>query len=216
MSRRKHLAPRTASGRLKPATHLLAPTQIRRLLDSAATEVRHQAFGTQLGRLYLNGQVSATEFAAGKRWAEIVANYSIACRSPSPPRTLSLDAIGIDRPIPTPPPASGRCAATSVPARNILPAAMRCVSSVSRPSVWSIVFVPAIARWPALVNSTHFAPDCKLSRRCGRRREKQEHASSSPVRRILLLSTRYSHAPQFLTSTPCPPAYVPKRAAAAG
>ena len=95
MSRRKHLAPRTASGRLKPATHLLAPTQIRRLLDSAATEVRHQAFGTQLGRLYLNGQVSATEFAAGKRWAEIVANYSIACRSPSPPRTLSLDAIGI-------------------------------------------------------------------------------------------------------------------------
>ena len=92
MSRRKHLAARSPSGRLKPATHLLAPTQIRRLLDSAASEVRHAAFGTQLGRCYLSGQVSATEFAAGKRWAEIVANYSQACRSPPPPRTVSFEA----------------------------------------------------------------------------------------------------------------------------
>ena len=97
MSRRKNFAARTASGRLsrlKPATPLLAPTQVRRLLDSAATEVRHAAFGTQLGRLYLSGQVSASEFAAGKRWAEIVANYSISCRSPRPPRTVSFDALG--------------------------------------------------------------------------------------------------------------------------
>ena len=92
MSRRKHLAARSPSGRLKPATHLLTPTQIRRLLDFAASEVRHAAFGTQLGRCYLSGQVSATEFAAGKRWAEIVANYSQACRSPPPPRTVSFEA----------------------------------------------------------------------------------------------------------------------------
>ena len=50
--------------------------------------------GTAVGRLYLDGKLSSVEFATAKRWAELVANYSIACRSPPPPRTLSLDAIG--------------------------------------------------------------------------------------------------------------------------
>ena len=47
-----------------------------------------------LGRLYLGSKITSSEYAAGKRWRELVANYSIACRSPSPPRTLSLDAVG--------------------------------------------------------------------------------------------------------------------------
>jgi len=79
MSKRKHLAARKPCGRLYPArdTELLSPA------------------GTPIGRLYLDGKLTSAQFATAKRWAEMVANYSIACRSPSPPRSLSLDAIGI-------------------------------------------------------------------------------------------------------------------------
>jgi hypothetical protein len=94
MSRRKHLAARSPSGRLKPAAHLMAPTQVRRLVDLAAEDTRHQALGSMAGRLYLAGKISATEFASGVRWREIVANYSIACRSPPPPKSVLLDARG--------------------------------------------------------------------------------------------------------------------------
>lgn len=94
MSRRKHLASRAANGRLKPDPRLLAPTQVRRLVDLAAEDTRHQALGSMVGRIYLAGKISASEFAAGTRWRQIVANYSIACRSPPPPKTLSFDAPG--------------------------------------------------------------------------------------------------------------------------
>jgi hypothetical protein len=79
---------------LKPATHLMAPTQVRRLVDLAAEDTRHQALGSMLGRIYLAGKISATEFASGIRWRGIVANYSIACRSPPPPTSVLLDARG--------------------------------------------------------------------------------------------------------------------------
>ena len=94
MSRRKHLAARNPCGRLKPDPRLMAPTQVRRLVDLAAEETRHQALGSMLGRTYLAGKISATEFAAGTRWREIVAKYAIACRSPPPPKTISFDNPG--------------------------------------------------------------------------------------------------------------------------
>jgi hypothetical protein len=73
MSRRKHLADRKPCGRLRPAepSHLLAPTQVRRMLDIAASEARDPLWATMLGRLYLSGKISATEFASGKRWSEL-------------------------------------------------------------------------------------------------------------------------------------------------
>ena len=97
MSRRKHLAARKPCGRLYPTrdTELLSPTEARRLVDAAAAGLRDQVWGTAVGQLYLSGKTTSAQFATAKRWAEMVANYSVACRSPSPPRTLSLDAIGV-------------------------------------------------------------------------------------------------------------------------
>jgi hypothetical protein len=94
MSRRKHLAARTSSGTIKRESRLLAPIQVRRLVDLAAADTRHQALGSMLGRIYLAGKISATEFAAGTRWRQVVANYSVALRSPPPPKTISFDAPG--------------------------------------------------------------------------------------------------------------------------
>ena len=97
MSLRKHLRARGSTGRLLRVARdaeLMSPTEARRLVDAAASGLRDQVWGTTIGWLYINGQLTAAQFSAGKRWAELVANYSIACRSPSPPRTLSLDAVG--------------------------------------------------------------------------------------------------------------------------
>ena len=97
MSRRKHLAVRKPSGRLRhdPHSQLLSPTEARRMFDNAAAGLCDPVWGTILGRLYRDGKITSSQFAAGKRWCELTANYSVACRSPSPPRTLSLDAIGV-------------------------------------------------------------------------------------------------------------------------
>jgi hypothetical protein len=99
MSRRKPLAPRKPSGRVYSYattrdTALLSPTQVRRMVDAAGAEARDPLWATMIGRIYLAGKLSATEFAAGKRWSELVASYSIACRSPRPPTTISFDEPG--------------------------------------------------------------------------------------------------------------------------
>ena len=98
MSRRKHLAAREPNGQIQrdrtKASHLLAPTQVRRMIDIAASEARDPLWATMLGRLYSNDKISATEFASGKRWSELAASYSAACRSPRSPRTISFDAPG--------------------------------------------------------------------------------------------------------------------------
>ena len=95
MSRRK-LALRKPCGRLKEArdTQLAAPTKIRRLLDSALESVQDAAWGSQLGRNLFTGGISSTEFAAGKRFAALAAENSEAQRSPRPPKTVLLDAVG--------------------------------------------------------------------------------------------------------------------------
>jgi len=96
MSRRKHLALRKPCGRLRPAKdlELLSPTETRRLLDAAAAGLRDQPWGTAVGQLYIDGRITSSQFAAAKRWAAIVADYSIACRSPPAPRALSFDTPG--------------------------------------------------------------------------------------------------------------------------
>jgi len=96
MSRRKHLVARGASGRPQriPRPEPLSPTESRRLLDAASSGMRDPVWATILGQIYLRGKISASEFSAGKFWAELTANYSVACQSPSRPRTRPLDAAG--------------------------------------------------------------------------------------------------------------------------
>ena len=97
MSRRKPLAVRMPCGRPRPEsrdTHLMSPVQIRRLIDAAASESRDPLWASRAGQLHLNGKISSSEFAAAKRWIEVIANYSAALRSPKPPKTVLLDAIG--------------------------------------------------------------------------------------------------------------------------
>ena len=94
---RKVLAPRKPCGQLKREprdSRPLAPIQVRRLLDAAAEGLRDPLWGSMIGRLHLNGKISSAELATAKHWARIVANYSAACCSPRPPRTVPLDAIG--------------------------------------------------------------------------------------------------------------------------
>ena len=95
MSRRKHLAIRKPSGGIRHVkSELLSPTETRRLMEGASTGLRDAAWGSMLGRIYLTGKISASEFAAGKRWNELAVEYSQACQSPHQPRTAALETHG--------------------------------------------------------------------------------------------------------------------------
>ena len=98
MSRRKHLAIRKPGGRIysygSPPSELLSPTEVRRLVDGAAMGLKDSTWSSTLGRLHLTGKINASQFAAGKRWAELVSNYAEASQGPRQPRTKPLDAIG--------------------------------------------------------------------------------------------------------------------------
>jgi hypothetical protein len=68
---------RTASGqysRAKPEREF-PPTQVRRLRDAAMRGLRDPEWATELGRLYLEAQITAAMYAAGRRWAEMAAKY---------------------------------------------------------------------------------------------------------------------------------------------
>lgn len=97
MARRKHLAQREPSGRVKRQPReieLPAPAETRRMRDMAAAGVRGPEWGTMLGRLYLVGHITESQYAAGRRWSGLVADYSAACCSPPAPRTAALDPTG--------------------------------------------------------------------------------------------------------------------------
>jgi hypothetical protein len=93
MSKRKPLAIRKPCGRIstRGTVELLPPTQIRRMVDAAASGMRDALWASQLGRLHLAGKLNASQLAAGKRWTELVANYAEASQAPRPPRTKPLD-----------------------------------------------------------------------------------------------------------------------------
>lgn len=94
MSRRKHMAKREPNGRAqRDPQH--SPSEIKRLRDAALAGMRDPLWGTEIGRLYLSSKITATMFAAGKRWAELATQYSQALCSPSPdPRAVNLDRSG--------------------------------------------------------------------------------------------------------------------------
>ena len=96
MSRRKVLAHREPNGkpqRTRPA-ELMSPTEARRLMDAARTGLKDPVWGTTLGWLHLSGKLTTTQFAAGKRWAEVAAEYSEACQGPKQPRSANLNSAG--------------------------------------------------------------------------------------------------------------------------
>jgi hypothetical protein len=63
--------------------------------------MRDPTWGTELGRLYLVGKITATMFAAGKRWGELASSYSQALCSPSPdPKAVCFDRSGGESPDP--------------------------------------------------------------------------------------------------------------------
>ena len=78
MSRRKSLALREPNGRPQRPPELPPPSEVRRLRDAALSGMRDSTWGTELGRLYLVGKITATMFAAGKRWGELAVMYSQA------------------------------------------------------------------------------------------------------------------------------------------
>ena len=52
-----------------------APTEVRRLRDAALRGMRDPEWGTELGRLYLEGALTGAQYAAGKRWREEASDY---------------------------------------------------------------------------------------------------------------------------------------------
>jgi hypothetical protein len=44
--------------------------------------------------LYLTQKIAAAELSAGQYWAGLAAEYSLTCRSPKPPQTVSFEKLG--------------------------------------------------------------------------------------------------------------------------
>lgn len=92
MAKRKSrlVTAREPNGRIQ-RVHERSPAEIKRQLDRACCDVRHQEWGTVLGRLLLAGKITEQQYAAGQRWAEYAARYSAALQSPSPdPRSIQI------------------------------------------------------------------------------------------------------------------------------
>lgn len=54
------------------------PAQVKRLRDAAMAGLRDPEWGTELGRLYLEGTITHGMYAAGKKWGEYADKYSHA------------------------------------------------------------------------------------------------------------------------------------------
>lgn len=97
MARRKNrlLKARTPSGQLSRAgrEREFPPTQVKRLRDAAMAGLRDPEWGTELGRLYLEGTITATMYAAGKEWREKAAKY-VDTLGHFPVRTILAEGRG--------------------------------------------------------------------------------------------------------------------------
>jgi hypothetical protein len=97
MGKRKNrlLRARTPSGQLSRAgrEREFPPAQVKRLRDAAMTGLRDPEWGTELGRLYLEGTITAAMYAAGKEWREKAARY-VSTLGHFPVRTLLIEGRG--------------------------------------------------------------------------------------------------------------------------
>ena len=91
-SRRKTrlVTAREPNGRIQREERELAPTEVRRLRDAALRGMRDPEWGTELGRLYLEGALTGALYASGKRWREEAAEYRQSI-GVFPVRTASLE-----------------------------------------------------------------------------------------------------------------------------
>jgi hypothetical protein len=91
----RQLRARTPSGQLSRAgrTRELPPTQVRRLRDAALAGLRDPEWGTELGRLYLTGAITAAMYAAGKDWRDKATKY-IGTFGLLPVRSLLVEGRG--------------------------------------------------------------------------------------------------------------------------
>lgn len=77
-----------------------APAEVRRLRDAALAQMQDHKWGTELGRLFLNGKINAPCFAAGTRWAELATSYRNALNAPQPsPKAASIERRGHTQPV---------------------------------------------------------------------------------------------------------------------
>lgn len=92
-SRRKSrlVTAREPNGRIQRSTEReLSPTEVRRLRDAAFRGLRDAEWGTELGRLCLEGSITWAMYGAGKRWREVAAKYRQAI-GVFPIRSASLE-----------------------------------------------------------------------------------------------------------------------------
>jgi hypothetical protein len=64
---------------------------VKRLRDAAMAGLRDPEWGTELGRLYLEGTITASMYAAGKAWREKAARY-VHSLGHFPVRTILVEA----------------------------------------------------------------------------------------------------------------------------
>jgi hypothetical protein len=90
--KRSNMAAREPNGRIKrdPDDREIAPSDVRRLRDAALRGLRDAEWGTERGRLYLEGALTGAMYAAGKRWRQHAADYRCAIGA-FPVRSASLE-----------------------------------------------------------------------------------------------------------------------------
>lgn len=94
MAKRKALARRENSGKVRRPPPLPSPIEVVRLRDAALAGMRDAVWGSALGWLFLCGKINASEFAAGRNWLALATRYAEALQAPRQPRTAILDAMG--------------------------------------------------------------------------------------------------------------------------
>lgn len=90
---------REPNGRLSRALESMveacSPAEVRRLRDAALRGMQGEEWGTEIGRLFLSGQIPAELFETGKRWARMAAHYRQAICAPKPDAmTCSFERVG--------------------------------------------------------------------------------------------------------------------------
>lgn len=95
MARSKGIRRREPSGRPSRAEEDVAPppTSAKRLRDAAIARMADPEWGTELGRLWLAGKVTAPQYQAGKRWWNVRENYLVAIGSPMPYPPAGMVAV---------------------------------------------------------------------------------------------------------------------------
>lgn len=102
VGRKRAAGERTPSGQLSrkilDEIGAQSPTAVMRFVQSALRNCGEAAYGTPLGRLFLDGKLDAIEFEAGKRWDRLIRRYHRAIGAPfADPRSVELDQLTRER-----------------------------------------------------------------------------------------------------------------------